>query len=536
MLTKLLGLNPRGGHGERMKNKGASNSPDRVEASGSPESPPALQEDHSTGVEEMSAEVVCSEERQPERFKETILPSLKGTNDKGKIWDVTIIEVGQSLNGPIYTEEALREAAPVFEGVPVYTYKWGENLGHLSDEARAQDSRGFVGNLVGSLEGVYFNEESKSLDGRLKVYCEDTRSKLAEAWEMGDIGNGSKEDILGLSIDAQGLRGEDGLTVTKFTEASSVDIVTAPAAGGRIKRLVAALRFNEFSQENEMPSHYDDESKLEEDIADHLMKVADALGKSEDPKEQHAMLKELLTVLSSMLEKESGEGEKPEEGEMEESARMELTEELKAEFDKISEENKSLKESIVKLLETEAVKSNPEVVEAVSKIVPQEQSLTEEQKVIESLQARLREQAISSELSKHASDLRLHNPDLALKLIDMDSVKVCKDYREVSGLKEALVALIKAEPYLAQEAVEEKSETETVNTETVNVEHSVESKKAPIGQGAESVALRESVQQSGVSMSSDQISRRLAHLRSKALQGDCRAAVEHRRLRSQLSQ
>ena len=485
----------------------------------------------------MSAEVVHSENCQPERFKETILPSLKGTDDKGKIWDVTIIEVGQSLNGPIYTEEALREAAPVFEGVPVYTYKWGESLGHLSDEARAQDSRGFVGNLVGSLEGVYFNEESKSLDGRLKVYCEDTRSKLAEAWEMGDIGNGSKEDILGLSIDAQGLRGDDGLTVTKFTEASSVDIVTAPAAGGRIKRLVAALRFNEFSQENEMPSHYDDdESKLEEDIADHLMKVAKALGKSEDPKEHHAMLKELLTVLSSMLEKESGEGMKPEEGEMEESARMELTEELKAEFDKISEENKSLKESIVKLLETEAVKSNPEVVEAVSKIVPQEQSLTEEQKIIEGLQARLREQAISAELGKHASSLRLHNPDLALKLIDMDSVKVCKDYREVSGLKEALAALIKAEPYLAKEAVEEKSETETVNTETVNVEHSVESKKAPIGQGAESVALRESVQQSGVSMSSEQISRRLAHLRSKALQGDCRAAVEHRRLRSQLSQ
>ena len=513
-----------------MNNKGASNSPERVETSGSPESPPALQEDHLAGGGEVSVENDQPEEDRVERFKETILPSLKGTEDKGKVWDVTIIEVGQSLNGPIYTEEALREAAPVFEGVPVYTYRWGEDLGHLSDEARAQDSRGFVGNLVGSLEGVYFNEESKSLDGRLKVYCEDTRSKLTEAWDMGDIGKDSKEDILGLSIDAQGLRGEDGITVVKFTEASSVDIVTAPAAGGRIKRLVAALRLNEQNEESPMPSS---ETVIQEDFAGKLRQYADALSGMPEGPESEEILKALMTELSSML----GEEEKPEEEEeVEESSPAEVDQVVNEQFEKLYQEHCAMKEAISELVNSSIVKDDPRLVEAFSSIVPQEQSLTEEQKVIEGLQARLREQAISAELSKHASDLRLHNPDLALKLIDMDSVKVCKDYREVSGLKEALVALIKAEPYLAQEAVEEKAEAVTVDTETVNVEHSVESKKAPIGQGAESVALRESVQQSGVSMSSDQISRRLAHLRSKALQGDCRAAVEHRRLRSQLGQ
>ena len=516
-----------------MKNKGASNSPDRVEVLGSPGPPPALHEQPVEVAEVVDTQEAVTAQPRAERFKETILPSLRGSSDKGKVWDVTIIEVGESLNGPIYTEEALKGAVSIFEGVPVYTYKWGEDLGHLSDEARAQDSRGLAGNLVGSLEDVHFNEGDNSLDGCLKVYCEDTRSKLMEAWDMGDIGKSSKRDILGLSIDAQGVRGDDGRTVVQFTEASSVDIVTAPAAGGRIRRLVAALRLNEPNQESPMPSS---EIGLQEDFATKLRQYADALTESPEGPEAQEILKTLMTELSSML----GEEEPDEEKEMEEAKPAEAVPVANGQYDQLYQEHCAMKEAISDLLSSKLVKGDPRLVEAFSKIVPEEATLTEDQQTIQTLQERLCEQAIASELAKHAVELRLHNPDLALRLIDRDSIQVGKDYQEVTGLREALVALIKAEPYLAQEAVDEKeekdSEAVTVDTETVNVQHVAEAKKAPIGQGAEAVALRESVQQGRVQMSADQITRRMAHLRNKALQGDCRAAVEHKRLRQALNQ
>lgn len=183
-------------------------------------------------------------------FKQTVLPRLRGLKggvERGSIWLVRIIESGQSLNGPIYPPEALRASATVFEGAPVFLYKWGEadpragNLGHLPDEVAAKDDRGLVGNMVGSLESVHFNEEAQALDGYLKVYDAKLRERMLGAYDMGDIGEGGQRDVFGLSIDAAGDKAADGVTVQRITTANSVDLVTTPAAGGRIRRLVAAV-------------------------------------------------------------------------------------------------------------------------------------------------------------------------------------------------------------------------------------------------------------------------------------------------------
>ena len=197
-------------------------------------------------------------------FKHTLNPKLRGFKESdvepGSIWLVRVIEAGESLNGPVYTETALQAAAPVFEGSPVYLYKWGsadpsKGAGHLGDDVALQEPRGLVGNLVGSLEGVHWNDEAKALDGYLKVYDGTLRERMLAAYKLGDIGEGGSRDLFGLSIDAQGDKAADGRTVMRITSANSVDVVTSPAAGGRIRRLVAAYTLGDSKAEAKPYKH-----------------------------------------------------------------------------------------------------------------------------------------------------------------------------------------------------------------------------------------------------------------------------------------
>ncbi|KKL17521.1 hypothetical protein LCGC14_2484750, partial [marine sediment metagenome] len=133
--------------------------------------------DTSRGTSGSSDPVVL---RRLRRFQESFrlrLQSFKeaaaaGEIPEGTIWLVRIIEAGQSLNGQTYTAESLKAAVPVFEGIAVQNYAWTPDpsvgdAGHLPDEVRAVDARGLIGNQIGSLEGVHFNEAAQSLDGYL---------------------------------------------------------------------------------------------------------------------------------------------------------------------------------------------------------------------------------------------------------------------------------------------------------------------------------------------------------------------------------
>lgn len=183
-------------------------------------------------------------------FKTQLHPRFKrlkeaGELPEGSVWEVRIIEAGQSLNGPIYLADALKEAAPIFEGAPVYLYSFdgeptSKDAEHLPDDVASEFPAGLVGNQVGSLEGVHWNEEAQALDGLLKVYDGKTRERLVAAHKLGDIGEGGERDVFGLSIDAIGDTNTEG-EVTKLKSANSVDLVSSPAAGGRIRRLVAAM-------------------------------------------------------------------------------------------------------------------------------------------------------------------------------------------------------------------------------------------------------------------------------------------------------
>lgn len=175
-------------------------------------------------------------------FKITLLPELRReSSEKGKVWAVRVIRSGRSLNGLVYPPEVLQEAVDLFDGVPVFSYEFGGQEDHLPDEARKQRPSGFAGNAVGRITRPYWNKDAEAIDAYLEVFDDTTRDRMVAAYDAGAIGGG--KDVFGLSIDAEGVR--EGDTVTRLVSATSVDFVTFPAAGGKIRRLVASLQLAE---------------------------------------------------------------------------------------------------------------------------------------------------------------------------------------------------------------------------------------------------------------------------------------------------
>lgn len=179
---------------------------------------------------------------------------------EGKEWDVVLIRPGLSRNGNFYPADVLRKAAPLFEGVRACAYRFGDPLGkskfnHLPERASFDRPGGFAENVVGWFTNVRY-EKFKDVDGkeaeglvaRFHVLegAEWLRKNLRDAWQH------NRYDLLGFSIDAKGkardqvINGRTVKMVERIDEVRSTDVVTDPAAGGGVVRLVASL-------EGEMP-------------------------------------------------------------------------------------------------------------------------------------------------------------------------------------------------------------------------------------------------------------------------------------------
>lgn len=165
-------------------------------------------------------------------------PKAQDDDQTGAVWDITIIEAGKTLNGDTFPPEVLMESAPLFEGVPIFTFQFGGVLGgdlhHLKDEAKAAMPLGYAGNIVGVVKNVRWDAEKRALVGEAHIDDERVRTILKNQWIR------DKKTMVGLSIDADGVH-VDGVA-TKLTRANSVDIVTYPAAGGGFNRMLAEVR------------------------------------------------------------------------------------------------------------------------------------------------------------------------------------------------------------------------------------------------------------------------------------------------------
>ena len=187
----------------------------------------------------------------------TIYPQLLGFKQavddgelgEGSLWLVRIIEAGGTLNGEKVSAEVLQRDGHIFEGVSVNCFAFDadgnfdptQDAGHLPEEVQDAAGGALVGNKVGLLEGIHWNEEAQALDGFFKVFDTTLRERMVSAHKMGDLGEGGERDLFGLSIDAKGDVQVDG-EVLALRSAASVDLVTFPAAGGRVRRMVASVQ------------------------------------------------------------------------------------------------------------------------------------------------------------------------------------------------------------------------------------------------------------------------------------------------------
>jgi len=178
---------------------------------------------------------------------------LESKDKEGKDWEVVIIQAGASLNNKVYPASVLKKAVDrgLFEDVKSYAFEFNpEEYKHQTDEMKKVAPFGFIKNMVGWFDhtryGEYKDESGQTQEGVLGRFHIDTgaswlRKRLKDAWDH------AKKSILGFSIDGNGVLkeiikfGKKLLRVDEIAGINSVDIVTHPAAGGHLRRLLASL-------------------------------------------------------------------------------------------------------------------------------------------------------------------------------------------------------------------------------------------------------------------------------------------------------
>ena len=155
-------------------------------------------------------------------------------------WRVCVIRAGLSANGVHYPAEVLRAAVARVEGAPVLA---------RSDEEHVTARGGDVRALVGQLRGAcYVEAGGGAIEADLRLLDPGMAARLREAYAQQMLGEAAERPILGLSIVADGpgraayVEGRSILIVESIDRVDSVDLVTRPAAGGAILRLVEAIR------------------------------------------------------------------------------------------------------------------------------------------------------------------------------------------------------------------------------------------------------------------------------------------------------
>lgn len=210
-----------------------------------------------------------------------------------------------------YTRQCIETAPAVFEGVKAF-------INHPSASEELEQPERRVEDIIGSYRSVRAVEGT---DGRmelraiLRILDADTeqvkaaRGVLAEA---ADYAKQYSEGVFaGISINADGedspaeINGEPWNAVTKFTSAMSADVVTFPAAGGRVLGLLESVRdASVFGRKREAGAM--------KKLISGLKKSAEALTTAKSAEERTAAATELKAgLMAAELMYPDGDGEKP---------------------------------------------------------------------------------------------------------------------------------------------------------------------------------------------------------------------------------
>lgn len=173
----------------------------------------------------------------------------------GRIWRVCVIREGWSKNKRYYPRDVLMATVPLLEGASVALYACthtGAAADHLARPARIEGEAP-AGNVAGLTANVAFEEsgpEGPGIYADFHVSSEDVRRLALASREAG------VPCPLGLSIDATGMgemgfaEGRQGLIVREIVEILETTLVSNPAAGGRLLRLVASTGKEEENSMN----------------------------------------------------------------------------------------------------------------------------------------------------------------------------------------------------------------------------------------------------------------------------------------------
>ncbi len=164
----------------------------------------------------------------------TFLEALETTEKGAKRFKIRVISAGVSKNGNYYSPAALREAAPLFEGVRVLV---------RSDEEHIQGKGKDFRNLIGRLANPRFIESTAEIQADFELIEPNgaIAVKLREAFDGGMTG------LFGFSIDAAALakpvriNGQTVREACKITQVKSVDLIVEPGANGGIIDFIEAV-------------------------------------------------------------------------------------------------------------------------------------------------------------------------------------------------------------------------------------------------------------------------------------------------------
>jgi hypothetical protein len=240
---------------------------------------------------------------------------LKEADKSGGVWDVRIIKTGWSLNGVYYSAEVLKTAAPLFNDTKVFAFQFNEKaFDHLPDDIVDFHKEGFSRNIAGFLTNVRYSEAEKGLVAKLNVTDDFFKMTFKNSFAQG------KTDLLGFSIDARGkisfgfAEGQQGKIAEEIKKVNSLDIVSHPAAGGELLRMVASYQGGKtmdillkWIKENpQVLGLKESESIKDKSDADIMALLGNALkestGKEHDTKK--AFSEEDLTKLKEMLKED----------------------------------------------------------------------------------------------------------------------------------------------------------------------------------------------------------------------------------------
>lgn len=164
----------------------------------------------------------------------TFLEALETTEKGAKRFKIRVISAGVSKNGNYYSPAALREAAPLFDGVRVLV---------RSDEDHIQGKGKDFRNLIGRLANPRFIESTAEIQADFELIEPNgaIAVKLREAFDGGMTG------LFGFSIDVAALakpvriNGQTVREACKITQVKSVDLIVEPGANGGIIDFIEAV-------------------------------------------------------------------------------------------------------------------------------------------------------------------------------------------------------------------------------------------------------------------------------------------------------